>query len=107
MTYNIIKFDVKDLELIVDDVEEVANMFDNKVFFEEGKFWINKNGEGVIMRFRNEKDRYILEHINSYGTFSGSSQEKIARLFEKFGGKIRVERTWEDGNRDLLEVGYD
>ncbi len=104
MPNNIIDFKVITLELAVDDVEEVANIFDEKVKFKKGKFWINHKGEGIEMRFGIQGEKYVLEYINSTQTFSAHNQDKIREMFARYNGKILAERTWEDGDKDDLRV---
>lgn len=116
MSHNIIGFDVKKLELKVKsviDIEKIAGMFESglgegpHVELKDEKFWINRNGEGIEMRFREEKGEYVLEHIQSSGTFSGNLQYTIEEVFKRYSGKIHVKRTWEDGEKDTLKVGYE
>ncbi|MFH1211030.1 MAG: hypothetical protein V1645_03875 [archaeon] len=116
MAYNLTRFDVKKLELKVKGTEgilEIADMLKKElggqppVELDDGnKFWINRNHEGIEMRFRKEKGEYVLEHIRSSGTFSGYLQDFIMEVFKKYNGKIHAERTWEDGERNTLKIGY-
>ncbi len=105
MSYNIIKFDVEKCELIVKDIESIAKKFDETVEFKEGKFWINENGEGIELRFRQEEKKYVLEHIDSEGEYSGNNQEIIKEIFKSNNGILLVNRTWEDGENDILNIG--
>lgn len=104
MTYNVIRFDVKEMKLEVSSVEEVAKKFDESVSLKDGKFWINEGGEGTILGFRQEGKKYVLEYITSTSEFSGNQQEQIEELFKEHNGRLLVERTWEDGDVDTLDI---
>jgi len=104
MSYNVIRFDVKEMNLEVENIEEVATLFNECVELKSGKFWINRHGEGIELRFGQEGNKYILEHLDSSGEFSGNNQELIEELFKKQKGRLLVERTWEDGDRDNLDI---
>ena len=115
MGRDVIDFKVKDLELKVDSVEDIlaiARMFEYTEMFEgiqewgDGKYWINKGGEGVVMRFGKEGDQFVLEKIVCFGECSGDYRIDIGLMFREFGGKITAEITLEDDSRYTMRVGY-
>lgn len=104
MTNNITDFHVEKHELIVNNIEEIAEVFDKEVKLKHNELWINKGGEGITMEFIKKDDKYILEYINSKGEFSGSYQEDIEEIFKKNNGILIAKRTWEDGTQDEINI---